>query len=100
MVAKKVFAISINIFIRGSMIARTSGLAEATSVVTLRGRLGGNSPSSSSILLIICSYTCLHEEKKIWLVTQETNKQLGNGILIQTLSGLISKLRSLCSIKL
>lgn len=72
-VRRKDLAISISMERRGAMIFCTSALAAATSGATLRGSSSGNEPVSSSIWVTICSYT---------------------------FSGLISRLRSLCSIRL
>ena len=49
MVARKVFAISMSIVNRGTIIACTSALAAATSGGTPRGNDGGRAPVSSSI---------------------------------------------------
>lgn len=57
MVARKVFAISMSMVNRGTIIACTSALAAATSGGTPRGKEGGRAPVSSSICWIICSYT-------------------------------------------
>jgi hypothetical protein len=55
MVTRKLFAISINMVNLGAMMACTSGLVEAISGGTPRGRFSGREPVSSSIWLIICS---------------------------------------------
>jgi len=89
MVAKKVFAISINIVNRGTMIACTSALAAATSGGTPRGKEGGRAPVSSSICWIICSYTYHQHPLHLSFARERL-----------TFRGLISRFRSLCSIKL
>lgn len=63
MVDRKLSAISMSIVRRGRMMPCTSVLAAATSGDTPRGRLSGTEPRSSSIWLIICSYTCASEVK-------------------------------------
>ena len=64
MVLRNVFAISINMVNRGTMMAWTSLFAAAVSGGTPRGSDGGRVPVSSSICWIICSYTCRGGERK------------------------------------
>lgn len=93
-VSKKLLAISINICNRGWMMAWTSGLAAAVSGETPRGRSAGVLPSWSSCY-IICSYT--YGTPKTSQLTRTTSRNPFDRL---TFKGLISKFRSLCSIKL